>query len=142
MREALPLAGTDDELDRLATNLNAMLDRIAELMTGLKEVSDNIAHDLKTPLTRLRNGAEQALCARHRRQTIISAALERMIDESDGLIRIFNALLMIARPEAGLAAPSMASSTVADVARDLGELYEPVAEEQGAALELDDRSRA
>lgn len=57
----LPVAGTGDELDRLAENLNLMLERIEALMHGLKEVSDNIAHDLKTPLTRLRNRAEQAL---------------------------------------------------------------------------------
>ena len=57
----LAIAGTGDELDRLAHNLNAMLDRIGELMAGMKEVSDNIAHDLKTPLTRLRNRADEAL---------------------------------------------------------------------------------
>ena len=57
----LPIAGTGDELDRLADNLNAMLERIEALMRGLKEVSDNIAHDLKTPLTRLRNRCEEAL---------------------------------------------------------------------------------
>ena len=57
----LAIAGTGDELDRLAVNLNAMLDRIGELMQGLREVSDNIAHDLKTPLTRLRNRADEAL---------------------------------------------------------------------------------
>ena len=57
----LPVAGTGDELDRLAENLNAMLERIEALMLGLKEVSDNIAHDLKTPLTRLRNRCEEAL---------------------------------------------------------------------------------
>ena len=57
----LPLSGADDELDRLARNLNAMLDRIASLMEGIRQVSDNIAHDLRTPLTRLRNNAEQAL---------------------------------------------------------------------------------
>src|SRR3982074_3182016 len=57
----LPISGTNDELDRLAGNLNAMLERIEALMHGLKEVSDNIAHDLKTPLTRLRNRCEEAL---------------------------------------------------------------------------------
>ena len=127
----LPMAGTGDELDRLAQNLNAMLLRIEELMRGLREVSDNIAHDLRTPLTRLRNGAEQALRgggADHR------AALERVIEESDGLIRIFNALLMIARAEAGSGREGMAPFDVAEVVKDVGELYEPAAEQAGVAL--------
>ena len=68
----LPVAGTGDELDRLADNLNAMLERIEALMLGLKEVSDNIAHDLKTPLTRLRNRCEQAL-----RRPTATTAIER-----------------------------------------------------------------
>src|SRR5690606_14229125 len=63
--ERLPVAGTGDEIDRLAENLNQMLERIEALMRGLKEVSDNIAHDLKTPLTRLRNRAEEALRGSH-----------------------------------------------------------------------------
>ena len=86
----LRVAGTGDELDRLAQNLNAMLDRIGELMTGLKEVSDNIAHDLKTPLTRLRNKADEALRTA-RTPAELRAALEANIEESDNLIRIFNA---------------------------------------------------
>ncbi len=97
----LPLSGSDDELDRLARNLNAMLDRIASLMEGIRQVSDNIAHDLRTPLTRLRNNAEQALLLDRGEGQEASwrAALEKTIDEADGLIRIFNALLLIARAE-------------------------------------------
>jgi signal transduction histidine kinase len=132
----LPLAGSNDELDRLAQNLNAMLDRITELMHGLREVSDNIAHDLRTPLTRLRNGAEEALRASvapdaHR------AALEKVIEESDGLIRVFNALLLIARAEAGAATEAMTTFDAGAVARDVVELYEPAAEEQGVAILTD-----
>src|ERR1035438_2921951 len=92
LHERLPIAGTGDELDRLAGNLNAMLERIEALMTGLKEVSDNIAHDLKTPLTRLRNRAEEAL-AKSATEAEYRAALERTIEESDGLIRTFNSVL-------------------------------------------------
>src|SRR5204862_6574166 len=87
----LPIAGTGDELDRLAGNLNAMLERIEALMRGLKEVSDNIAHDLKTPLTRMRNRCEQALRGEQGRD--YRAALESTIAESDDLIRTFDALL-------------------------------------------------
>ncbi len=129
----LPLAGTGDELDRLAKNLNAMLERIGELMSGLREVSDNIAHDLKTPLTRLRNGAEQAL-RMAKNPDEHQAALAKIIDEADGLIRIFNALLMIARAEAGTLPESMVDLDAGDIARDLAELYEPVAEESGLQL--------
>lgn len=130
----LPLAGTDDELDRLVGSFNAMLDRIAELMGGMKEVSDNVAHDLKTPLTRLRSRAEQALTL-NRTNDDLRDALEKVIEDADGMIRIFNALLMIARAEAGAGRDGMVEFDAADVASDVGELYEPVAESQGAALE-------
>jgi signal transduction histidine kinase len=137
----LPVAGTGDELDRLADHLNAMLERIEALMRGLKEVSDNIAHDLKTPLTRLRNRCEQALrgsadVAEYR------AALETTIAESDDLIHTFDALLMIARAEAGQARDNMAEFDAAEIARDIGELYEPLAEEKGLELKVEAPSGA
>ena len=135
LAQRIALAGSNDELDRLAVNLNAMLERIAELMAGLKDVSDNIAHDLKTPLTRLRNGAEDALRAAKDPEEY-RAALERIIEESDGLIRIFNALLTIARLEAGQSGADMQDFDLCNVARDVGELYEPLAEEQGAQLHV------
>ena len=130
----LPLAGTGDELDRLVENLNAMLARIAELVAGMKEVSDNVAHDLKTPLTRLRSRAEQTL----RLGATVEGyreALEKVIDDADAMIRIFNALLMIARAEAGAGREGMADFDVAAVASDVGELYEPLAESRGIAFE-------
>ena len=131
----LKVAGTGDELDRLAQNLNAMLDRIGELMTGLREVSDNIAHDLKTPLTRLRNKADEALREADTPEAL-KAALEATIEESDNLIRIFNALLMIARLEAGSAREELADFDAAGAVRDVAELYEAAAEEVGVPLEL------
>jgi len=129
----LPVGRSGDELDRLAGNLNAMLERIEALMNGLKEVSDNIAHDLKTPLTRLRNRAEEAL-ARSSSEADYRAALERTIEESDGLIRTFNALLMIARAESGQARGNMDDFDAADVANGIHELYEPLAEDDGMTL--------
>jgi signal transduction histidine kinase len=131
----LPVGRSGDELDRLAGNLNAMLERIEALMTGLKEVSDNIAHDLKTPLTRLRNRAEEAL-AKSRTEGEYRSALERTIEESDGLIRTFNALLMIARAESGQARGNMDDFDAADVARGIHELYEPLAEDDGLTLSV------
>ena len=132
----LPIAGTGDELDRLASNLNAMLERIEALMRGLKEVSDNIAHDLKTPLTRLRNRCEAAL--RHAAsEADYRAALEATIEESEGLMRTFNALLMIARAESGQARDDMTEFDAAEIARDVGELYEPLADQKGLALKVE-----
>ncbi len=133
LAQRLPLAGANDELDRLAANLNEMLERIQELMAGVREVSDNIAHDLKTPLTRLRNRAEEAL--RNANQSSdYRIALEKMLEESDQLIRIFNALLMIARLEAGTERGDHVLFDLAASARDVAELYEPVAEEAGVDL--------
>jgi signal transduction histidine kinase len=131
----LPVGRSGDELDRLAENLNAMLERIEALMMGLKEVSDNIAHDLKTPLTRLRNRAEEAL-ARSGNETDYRTALERTIEESDALIRTFNALLMIARAESGQARGDMVDFDAAEIAAGIHELYEPLAEDNGLTLKL------
>jgi signal transduction histidine kinase len=131
----LPVGRSGDELDRLAGNLNAMLERIEALMMGLKEVSDNIAHDLKTPLTRLRNRAEEAL-AKSGSEADYRIALERTIEESDGLIRTFNALLMIARAESGQARGNMGDFDAADVANGIHELYEPLAEDDGMTLRV------
>src|SRR5213075_1495358 len=132
----LPVTGIGDELDRLAMNLNDMLERIEALMRGLKEVSDNIAHDLKTPLTRLRNRCEQALRGAAG-EVSYRAALESTIAESDDLIRTFDALLMIASAESGQARDNMTEFDASEIARDVGELYEPVADEKGIALKVD-----
>ncbi|HVX99047.1 MAG TPA: ATP-binding protein [Pseudorhodoplanes sp.] len=132
----LPVSGTGDELDRLAINLNAMLARIETLMAGLKEVSDNIAHDLKTPLTRLRNRAEEALRVAHG-EGDYRAALEATIEESAGLIRTFDALLMIARAESGQARDNRVELDAAELARGVVELYEPLADEKGITLEVE-----
>jgi signal transduction histidine kinase len=135
LSDRLPVGRSGDELDRLASNLNAMLERIEALMMGLKEVSDNIAHDLKTPLTRLRNRAEEAL-AKSGCEADYRAALERTIEESDGLIRTFNALLMIARAESGQARGNMDDFDATEVAEGIHELYEPLAEDGGMSLRL------
>jgi signal transduction histidine kinase len=137
----LPVTGIGDELDRLAMNLNDMLERIEALMHGLKEVSDNIAHDLKTPLTRLRNRCEAALRSA-KTEADYRGALEDMIEESDGLIRTFNALLMIARAESGQARDNMTKFDAAEIVRGVGELYEPLAEEKGLSLTVDAPERA
>jgi signal transduction histidine kinase len=132
----LPIAGTGDELDRLAGNLNDMLERIEALMHGLKEMSDNIAHDLKTPLTRLRNRCEEALRVAED-ESQYRQALESTIEESEALIATFNALLMIARAESGQARDGMIDVDAGEIARGVGELYEPLADEKGIQLRVD-----
>lgn len=136
MAKRLPVSGSGDELDRLAIGLNEMLARISNLMASMREVSDNIAHDLRTPLTRLRNHAEEALRL-DREKPEYRAALERTIEESDGLIRIFNALLMIARAEAGADRTGMSEVDVGAVVSGVAELYEPLVEEKGFKLTID-----
>ncbi len=135
LSQRVPLTGTGDELDRLAENLNAMLDRIERLVDGLREVSDNIAHDLKTPLTRMRNRIDTAL-----RETEGSAAyretLIQTVEDADELIRTFNALLSIARLEAGVQVEDFAQFDLAALAGDAVELYEPLAESEGIAISL------
>ena len=128
------MTGAGDEFDRLSENLNAMLGRIATLNEGLKQVSDNIAHDLKTPLTRLRNRAEAALAGKARRPNT-ARRWKATIAESDQLIRTFNAILMISRLEAGYSAESVTKVDLADAVRDVVELYEPAAEDVGVVLE-------
>jgi signal transduction histidine kinase len=132
----LPVTGSGDEFDRLSENLNIMLTRIASLNEGLKQVSDNIAHDLKTPLTRLRNRAEAAL-AGGKKSVEYREALEAIIAESDQLIRTFNAILMISRLEAGYSTESIAKVDLAELVQGVVELYEPAAEEVGVALDAD-----
>jgi signal transduction histidine kinase len=129
----LPVTGSGDEFDRLSANLNLMLEKISDLNEGLKQVSDNIAHDLKTPLTRLRNRAEATLASPQSTKDY-RLALEDMISQSDQLIRTFNAILMISRLEAGYSSERMEELDLAAIAQDVAELYEPLAEDAGARL--------
>jgi len=135
MQRRVALSGNGDEFDSLAGSLNAMLDRIEQLMTGLREVSDNVAHDLKSPLTRLRNRAEAALRdtrgdAGHRE------ALERTIEEADDVIKTFNAILLVARLEAGVLEDTADRFDLGALVHDVAELYTPLAEETGMAIRV------
>lgn len=134
LSERVPVTGRNDEFDSVARSLNAMLERIERLMVGLKEVTDNVAHDLKTPLTRLRNKAEAAL-RENADPATQRAALETTIAESDQLIRTFNALLLIARAEAGTPTGTFSKIDLSEVVADVAELYTPVAEDSGISLD-------
>ncbi len=137
MDERLPVTNSGDEFDRLSENLNTMLSRIEGLMVGLKEVSDNIAHDLKTPLTRLRNRVEVTLSNGEADSKTYRAALEQTLEESETLIRTFDALLRIARVEAKSTQIEKVPLDIGAIAADMAELYEPVAEDEDALLTWD-----
>ena len=130
----IPRDQSGDEFDHLASSLNEMLARIEDLMQALREVSDNIAHDLKTPLTRLRNRAEAAL--RDDSALAHRDGLERVIEEADGLIQTFNALLLIARLEVGAVDATRSVCEIASLVRDVAELYQPVADEAGLEIKF------
>ena len=131
----VPLNGSGDEFDILAENLNRMLDRIERLMKGLREVTDSVAHDLRTPLNRLRNRLEESV-ARLNAGGQQADEIERAITETDKLIATFNALLLIAETDAGTTRAAMSALDLGGVAADVVELYEPLAEERNIALAL------
>jgi len=131
----IPVQGNRDELDDLASNLNQMLDQIERLMMGMREVADNIAHDLRTPLNRLRNKLEGALIGHASREETI-LALESAMNEADGLISTFNSLLLIAEAETGAHRDTLELVDLSEVVHDIADLYEPAAEDRGISLKF------
>jgi signal transduction histidine kinase len=132
--QRMALRGTEDEFDHLSTSLNGMLDRIQDLMLGLQQVSSDIAHDLRTPLTRLRHGLE---LARRRENTVegLNAALDAAIGNVDAILETFGALLRIAQIEAGTRRAGFQPVALSVLLDGLVEAYQPVAEEKGQDLE-------
>jgi len=131
----VPLSGRGDEFDGLAETINDMLGRIARLMDGVRQVSNAIAHDLRTPITRARARLEDA--ALHAKgEADLRAAIERAQADLDGVVAVFQALLRIAEIEAGARRSAFAPLDIAPLLADLAELYGAVAEERGLALEL------
>lgn len=132
VKHRMPVRGRHDEFDRLSENLNRMLDEIERLLGSIRAVTNNIAHDLRSPLNRLRNRLETAL-AEHdsvgRHETI-----ERAIGETDELLATFNALLSIADAEAGTSRGNLLPVDLVALSHDVAELYEPLVEEQGLVL--------
>ena len=135
LTKRVPVSGASDEFDVLAENLNRMLDRIERLLKGLREVTDSVAHDLRTPLNRLRQRLEQSQ-ARMAAAGSDTGEIERAIADTDQLIATFNALLLIAETDAGAARGAMSPLDLASVASDVSELYEPLAEERNVTLTL------
>ena len=130
----LPGEDIDDPFGRLAAALNAMFDRVAGLMTELRVVTDSMAHDLRSPLTRLRLRAERALLADDpaRREGELTAVL----GEADAMLRLIATLLAVARAEAGVGREDFVSVDGAAMMESLLEIYDPAAEERGIALTI------
>ncbi len=134
MDRRVPLAGKDDELDMLARKFNAMLDRIQELMKSLHQVSDNIAHDLRSPLNRMRGNFEVILLEERSSQEY-RQAIEQGVKETDELLKIFDALLSIAEAESGNASDDLETIDLSELAGEIAEFYRPVMEESGFEFE-------
>jgi signal transduction histidine kinase len=136
LRRRIVASGTGDEFDELAGNLNGMLDQIEHGMEGVRRVSDNIAHDLKTPLARLKNRVEE-LKFQVAGRAEEELAVDQIIHEADGLLATFNALLRIARIEYSEQRKDFKSVDLNSILYDLLELYEPLIEEKGQELKVE-----
>jgi signal transduction histidine kinase len=134
LSQRVPVSGTGDEFDQLAQNLNEMLDQIERLMAGMRQITDNIAHDLRTPLARLRARLEVTLIEKPD-EARYAEVLRDTIVEADVLLGTFNALLSIAEAEAGSRRDGLGVIDLSDIASNVAELYEPVAEESGLSFE-------
>jgi signal transduction histidine kinase len=129
----VPLSGSGDEFDRLAATINEMLDRIDTLMTGMRLVTDSLAHDLRSPLTRAKSGIELALRQDHDAQSY-KQALEQTGTELETILRTFEALINIARAEAGVNRLALSSLDLSALVSDVIEVYQPIAENAGLCM--------
>lgn len=133
MAERIPLRGSGDEFDRLSGNLNRMLDRIGSLVSNLKHVSSDIAHDLRTPLSRLRQDLERAKTEAHSVPDY-QVVVDRAIEDTDQTLATFSALLRIAEIESGERRAGFATVDLSGLLQRLFETYAPVAEDEGRVL--------
>lgn len=129
----VPLTGSGDEFDRLAQTINKMLDQIDTLMTGMRTVTDSLAHDLRSPLTRAKSGIEMVL----RKDTDVRTyrqVLEQTNGELETILRTFESLINIAQAEAGMNRLALRSMDLSALVGDLVEVYQPTAEEAGLSM--------
>ena len=131
----MPLSGSGDEFDRLSATLNHMLDEIENLLTGMRAVTDSVTHDLKHPLTRLKANLELALQQGGEDGAAARDAMKGAIDEADGVLATFEALIAIARAEAGEGKTAMAQVDLSRLVRDMIEFYRPLAEQKSLSVE-------
>ncbi len=133
MKSRMKLSGTCDEFDQLATSFNEMMDEIERLVDGIRTVTDNVAHDLRTPLNRLRSRIDVALLGEADADDL-RRVLEETVVEADNLLATFNALLAIGNAESSQRLHSFEPLDPAQLAADVVELYEPLAEEKNVAI--------
>lgn len=135
LSQRLKVTSRDDEFDEIATKLNQMLNRIEDLMKSMQQVTNNVAHDLRSPLTRLRNRLEVTLLE-ERDPDVYRDVMDEAIGDADSLIHTFNAMLSIARLEAGIDSAQWDEIRIGDLAAELSELYEDLAEEEDETLSI------
>jgi signal transduction histidine kinase len=128
-----PLKGSDDEHDELAQNINAMLDQIQHLLEGMRHVGDSVAHDLRGPITRLRNRLETVAAAEHPSREDIADCVGQL----DQVLETFNALLRIARVESGAYRSAFTTVDLKPIVHDVCELYQAAAEDRHVSLRAD-----
>ena len=133
LTQRLPIKGRNDEFDALANRLNEMLARIEQLVNSMQQVTNNVAHDLRSPLNRLRNKLEVTLLEQRDPQEY-RTTMRQAIEDADELIHTFNALLSITRLQSGIEKSHWREVALGDLVAELGELYEPVAEDSNIVL--------
>ncbi|MBN44560.1 MAG: hypothetical protein CML94_03550 [Rhodobiaceae bacterium] len=129
----LPTSSNNDELNQLSLNLNNMLDRLNKLMIGMKDVSDNIAHDLRTPLNKIRTNLEVTLMSNPDLDSY-QETLKEVIEDVDGVINTFNSLLAISRVDSGSVSLKKEKINIKSLIEDIIDLWEPLSEEKGVVL--------
>jgi heavy metal sensor kinase len=134
--ERVPVKARGDEIDQLATTFNQMLDRIQALLTEIKEISDNIAHDLRSPITRIRGIAEVTLTTGKSLNDYENMAAST-IEECDRLLHMINTMLMISKTESGVDQLSPEEMDLAALVQEACELFKPTAEDKGISLSFD-----
>ena len=135
LSQRVPLSGAGDAFDRLGSQINAMLDRITGLMEELRLLTDSLAHDLRSPVSRLRSAAHAAAETEDPKEQ--EELLARVMGQADSLMRILSAVLEISRSEALTGRKQFSWFDAGELAAELAEMYDPVAEESGAMLEFD-----